>query len=416
MAEMALTRSDILAERSATVAGSATVRAAGSGLELALVTDIGALSGLAPEWDALVGRAGRPEQVFQSFNWCWHWCRNYIAGNGNTGPNRLAVVTGRICGQLALVMPLVVRRKTGLKQLIWLGEPVSQYGDVIAAPEAQNLECLTQAWHYCIAETRADVANLRKVREDAVVAPLLKSLGMRVTATEEAPFLDLRSASDFASYMAAHPSKGRVKNRRRQLRRLQERGPVTFDCHAGSQDAAQLASYAILLKRVWLKTQAKVSPALADKRFEAFFRDVCGPGPHPVDCKVLSIKSGNEIAAQQIVIDNAGTRFLHVAVYSGKFEKAGAGALLLEHLIESCYAHGVHRLDLLPPRHDYKLDFANGILAVHDHALALTTAGSLYTSGYLGLRRRLKAGVEAMPAPLRTAVGIALSLAKGGRR
>lgn len=416
MAEIALSRSDLPGEKRTSQTDGTAARAATAGFELALVTDTPTLSALAPEWDGLVARTGRPEQVFQGFNWCWHWCRTYLDGDGSTGALRLAIVTGRIAGRLVLVMPLVVHRKAGLKQLVWLGEPVSQYGDVIAAPEARNAECLDQAWRFCIAATHADNANLRKVREDATVAPLLKSLGTRITATEEAPYLDLRRAPDFASYMTAHPSKGRVKNRRRQMRRLQERGTVAFDCHCGSVEAAQLASYAILLKRVWLKTQAKVSPALADKRFEAFFHDVCGPGSHPVDCKVLAIRSGNEIAAQQIVLDNAGTRFLHVAVYAGKFEKAGAGALLLEHVIEACYAQRIARLDLLPPRHEYKMDFADGLVAVHDHALALTGAGSLYTKTYLGLRRRLKAGVEAMPAPLRKAIGTALSLAKGDKR
>ena len=200
------------------------------------------------------------------------------------------------------------------------------------------------------------------------------------------------------------------------MRRLQERGEVSFDCHAGGDEAAQLASYAILLKRVWLRTQAKVSPALADNRFETFFRDVCGSGSHPVDCRVLAIKSGNEIAAQQIVLDNAGTRFLHVAVYAGKFEKAGAGALLLEHLIARSYAEGLSQIDLLPPRHEYKMDFADDVVAVHDHALALTGPGRLYANTYLGLRRRLKAGVEAMPAPLRKALGTAMSIAKGAGR
>lgn len=389
-------------------------RASRPSLDLAMVETFADFEALAGDWNDLFAHSARPEHVFQSFGWCWHWARHYLGRPGRRGP-KLAIVTGRRDGRLVLVFPLVIERRAGLKQISWLGEPVSQYGDVIAAPEASQMDTLDEAWAFAVAHTDADLANLRKVREDATVAPLISRLGMAITATEEAPYLCFQRATDAESYCATVPSKGRQKNRRRQLRRLQERGSVAFETYTGTTEAGQLANYAILLKRAWLGTRDRISLALADDRFANFFRDIAKSATHPVKCDVLVLRTRNEIAAMQIVIENKDVRFLHVAVYVPKFEKAGGGSLLLENSLSDCYNSNIRCLDLLPPRHEYKMDFADGVTITHDYALAISALGLGYTRGYLGLRRRIKAGIEGMPAPARRVISRAIAIVKSTR-
>ena len=112
------------------------------------------------------------------------------------------------------------------------------------------------------------------------------------------------------------------------------------------------------------------------------------------------------------MLECKGQRFLHVAVYGSKFEKMGVGGLLLEYAVAGCWKDGIGRLDLLAPRHEYKMEFADGTVPVNDHAIALTLAGRAYARGYLGMRRKLKAAVEAMPAPARRAFASAIGLLK----
>jgi CelD/BcsL family acetyltransferase involved in cellulose biosynthesis len=369
-------------------------------LELALVEDVSGLTALEGEWTDLHVRAASGAQAFQSFAWCWHWCRHYTAPDAGI---RLAIVTGRRDGRLVLVAPFVVQRRLGLRELVWLGEPVTQYGDVLALPEARDLGTLTTVWRFVVGQTRADVANLRKVRADAIVAPLLDGLGAAITATEEAPYLDLTGETSFEGWEARRQPRAR-KNRKRQARRLGEMGEVRHDRHASSLEAAALARHAVALKRTMLAAKGGISPALADPRFEAFFAAVVeGEGPGGcADVRVLSV--GGLPAAMMIMIDAAGTSLLHIAVFDPRFEKCGAGAVLLELAIAEAIRERRGRLDLLAPRHDYKMDFADGIVAVHDRALALTMAGTLYFRGFLAVRRRLKAGVESLPAPVRRAI------------
>lgn len=382
---------------------------ASSLLRFEMIDKLAGFEALEADWRQLFESAARPEHVFQSYAWNWHWCQHYLPRDGRG--MRLAIVAGRMDGSLVLLLPLVTVRKAGLTQLCWMGEPVSQYGDAIAAPAAQNLEALSAAWAFAVESTGADLANLRKVRAGAVVEPLLNALGARITATEAAPYIELGGLESFERFEALMPTK-RKKNRRRQMRRLQELGSVGFGCDESSGEASLLARYAISMKRAWLKTRNQISLAMVDERYSNFFAGVSAGGRHQTDCKVLQIRTRNETAAMQVVIECKGVRFLHIAVYALKFEKFGAGSLLLEHAIGTAIEDGCSQFDLLAPKHEYKLEFADKSVDVNDYALGVTGKGRLYTSSYLGVRRRLKAAAEGMPAPLKRALVGAVALLK----
>ena len=352
-----------------------------------LVTDVAAFETLEPEWDALFARAGRPTQVFQAFAWNWHWCRHYLATGSRT---QLAIVTGRISGRLVLVWPLVLERAAGLRRLAWMGDPVSQYGDILVAPEADDDAALLAAWAFALDETRADVAHLRKVRDDSIAARVLRRLEAKVIATEQAPYLDLARVSGAQACQQLLASKGR-RNRRRHERRLADLGPITVHSPARGDAAGALARSAIDLKRRSLAGKGQISRAFADDRFKAFFADVAAGDQHPVPCRVAALMSGSDVAAIQITLDCKGHRFLHVTVYERAFEKFGAGALLLEREMQTSFENGLTAFDLLAPLHPYKMEFAGSMMAVRDYALARSWRGRLYAAIALSGRQRAKA-------------------------
>ena len=181
-----------------------------------------------------------------------------------------------------------------------MGEPVSQYGDVLAEDLPDGLRLMRQAWRFIATRLGADAVCLRKVRADAAVAPLLRELGMQQTAAAEAPYLDLASAPDFASYELRYTGKAR-KNRRRLARRLAEQGPLAIERHTGGAEARAAAPQAIALKREWIKHTGRLSPALADQRFAAFFADVAEGRVRPAGCGVTVLKSNGAPAG--IAID-----------------------------------------------------------------------------------------------------------------
>src|SRR5262249_31241053 len=135
--------------------------------ELALIAERAQFDGLEAEWNALFDRAGRPQNVFQQFGWLWHWANHYA--DREVG---LSIVIGRRNGRLVLVWPLVMTRIAGLKKLSWMGEPVSQYGDVLADSEENAIDLLHSSWAY-IQSLGADIISLRRIRSDGAVSRLL---------------------------------------------------------------------------------------------------------------------------------------------------------------------------------------------------------------------------------------------------
>ena len=356
------------------------------------------LDALEPEWNDLFRRAGRSTQLFQSFNWNWHWANHYLSGvAGAHGGPTLAIVTVRREGRLVMLWPLVLERAAGLRVLRWMGEPVSQYGDVLAEDLPDGLRLMHQAWRFIATRLGADAVCLRKVRADAAVAPLLRELGMQQTAEAEAPYLDLASAPDFAGYELRYTAKAR-KNRRRLARRLSEQGPMTIERHTGGAEARAAAPQAIVLKREWIKHTGRLSQALGDERFAAFFADVAEGRIRPAGCGVTVLKSNGAPAGIAIDITCGERRAAHIIVHDPRLEAYSPGTLLLEAWIKGASADRIATFDLLAPAYAYKMDWADGSIAVGDFAQGLTLAGRAYVHVWLGAARRTaKAAAEALP-------------------
>ncbi len=362
-----------------------------------VVRERSGMDALEPEWNDLFRRAGRSDQLFQTFNWNWHWANHYLPAAGKRGGPSLAIVTVRREGRLVMLWPLALERVAGLKVLHWMGEPVSQYGDVLADDLSDRPQLMRQAWSFIAARLGADAVSLRKVRADATVAPLLREVGMQQTAAAEAPYLDLASAPDFAKYELRYTGKAR-KNRRRLSRRLAEQGPLSLERYTGGAEARAAAPQAVALKREWIKHTGRLAPALADQRFADFFADVAEGQLRPTGCGVTVMKSNGAPAGIAIDITCGTRRAAHIIVHDPRLDAFSAGTLLLEAWIKGASADGIATFDLLAPAYAYKLDWADGTVAVGDFALGLTLAGRAYVHLYLGLARRTaKAAAEALP-------------------
>jgi CelD/BcsL family acetyltransferase involved in cellulose biosynthesis len=367
-------------------------------ISFSVVGDRAGFDALEPEWNDLFARAGRDTHVFQTFNWNWHWANHYVTADAGT--LGLAILCGRRQGRLVLLWPLVIARSGGLKLVRWMGEPVSQYGDVLIEPMSDKAAVLLQSWRFLAAELGADAINLRKVRADAEVAPLLAGLALNKVSRAEAPYLDLASAPDFAHYERRYSQKAR-KNRRRLMRRLEEQGPVLITRHAGGAQARSAALAALALKRAWTQSTARLAASLADHRFSAFFADVADGCGRPAGCAVTTLRSRDAVASIAIDVTCGRRRAAHIIVHDPALKHLSPGTLLLQEWIRGAGAERIATFDLLAPAYAYKQDWADAAIAVHDYAGGFSWMGAIYARLYLGqLRPLLKAALEALPGLL----------------
>ena len=374
--------------------------AAAAGITLELVETAQALRALAPEWDALFERAGRPTQVFQTHAFAEAWARTYR----DDGRPRLAIVTGRQDGRLALVCPFVVERSAGLNVLAWLGAPIAQYGDVLVEPGPDAPAMLSAAWEHVRTHVRPDVVRLRKVRADAAVSPLLATISDFQSCQEEAASVTLgpcsRDASSTASFEDRQSSKAR-KNRRRLLRRLEEQGAVCFEALEPSQLARARAAAGLAMKRRWLDARGLYSAAFADRRIEQFFETTAADGAPDTGCRVFALTLDGTPIAAAIGFVGQQRLTLHMIAYDLPHEKAGAGVLNLEAILRWAEARGLTDVDLLAPKADYKMDWADATASVCDHAAATSVPGWIYVRAVDQLLKPLaKAALAHLPVTL----------------
>lgn len=379
-----------------------TGKLAAAQIDLQLITERHAFDALEVEWNDLFARAGRPTHVFQSFNFCWHWANHYLSSSpGGVAGLKLSIVTGRRDGRLIMVWPLVSQRIRGITQTFWMGFPVGQYGDMLLDGEVDALPAMRAALEFLRARTDSDLLRLRRVRSDSNIAPLMRAIGAEVTDQQQAPYMDLAAAKDFAHFEQRYSGKTR-KNRRRLARRLEEKGAVEFVRLHGGEQARALAVEAVKLKARWLKDRGLVSNAIADKRMSCLLADLAEGHQKPVNCIVSALKSNGEAAALEVSFTCKNRLSMHLIAFNLEYEKSGAGVLLLEQSLKNGYAEGLAIYDMLAPGDPYKFDWCDQSDAVFDWAKPLSLKGYLYARLYLAfLRGRAKALLKSVPQPLR---------------
>jgi CelD/BcsL family acetyltransferase involved in cellulose biosynthesis len=369
--------------------------------EIAVVTTRAALADLADDWNALFEHAGDGRQVFQTFDWTRIWAE--LFATGKTGDATLAIVTMRRAGRLVFVWPLCVERVAGLRQLSFIGAPVSQYSDVLAEHLPDFVDVARAAWVHVVQETRADLAWFAKVRADARIAPVLTAIGAAVTAREEAPYADLTKTPTYAAFETRLTAKAR-KNQRRHFRRMAERGPMGQEiaCQATAADAIDVA---LVFKRAWLTNRGLVSRAFADPRVPEFFRRAATDGAR-TGVQVARFMTAGECANAMVTVTAKDRRTVHILAYGLKFERLSPGTCHLELAIRQAIDDRIATFDFLAPRHDYKMDWSDGTIAVEDHTLALSRRGWIYSRVYVGcVREGVKALVRRMPRGVGALIG-----------
>ena len=137
----------------------------------------------------------------------------------------------------------------------------------------------------------------------------------------------------------------------------------------------------------------------------AFFQAAAVDPQRPAKIRVAVLMCGGAVAAVEIGFACRDRMAIHIMAYDLAFDKAAAGILLLEHMIETSLASGVAVYDLMAPGDGYKKEWADGTMRVDDFAVPMTVLGSIFARAYLGFARpRLKAAVAKIPLSTRRAL------------
>ena len=346
-------------------------------LKFKIVDTRAKFEGLSEDWRRLYASRVKSFNLFTGFDWHRAYLHHYLR-SWDKDHNQLALVVGTRSGQLDFICPLIWRRQLGAKVLSFIGDPLSQYGDVIGAEDGCSTDIVHHALRFAVARLNADVVELRSVRRDGAAADALSSGRGYVLRKRKAPYIDLTHFSSLEDYQSKTQSAARRKQHRRLWRRLNEVGPAEFKVLTRGSEALQRTKEALCLKARMLSEQGIVSRAFADRRFPNFFEAIASDSGADLDFQISVLTCAENLVAAEIGFQSMGGYVSHVGVYDSAYRQFAPGRLQIERTIKSCIDRGLRRYDFLAPDSGYKRDWSTHHTDVTDYGLAYTALGHVY--------------------------------------
>ena len=337
-----------------------------------VVSTLQGLDEIAAEWRYLESNADQSATAFQSFD----WCRAHLAGNA---PARFAIVCVYRRGELVLVLPLSIHRRFGVAVATWLGDPFTQYGDVLIDRRTPRQDALDAAFKALSKIAGLDALTLRKVRHDATILEAGGMAGAIPAGDSQSAILELAEFKSLECYRKTLKSKQR-SNRKRVRRKLNEAGKVKFEIVTGRTAMAQTVDEAITFKTRWLAERGLMSRA-------AF----CGNPFGILQRLVASPNAGFETIVSRLSVDGVSAAievgflwnncyFAYLGSFNPEFAAMSPGTIQMEDTISWLIEKGVASYDLFAPMDHYKQQWSNTVRPVSTCLVALSARGWLYSN------------------------------------
>ncbi len=372
----------------------------GSLLKFRMLRSLEDLGNIEHHWRSLEEAASSKTNLFQTYDWCWNWC---AAQDENPVSSwSIRILTGWHDGKLVLIWPLALTEPglLNVREAHWLGEPLTQYGDIIVARNPASDAWIVEAWKVFLAQPDIDLLYLRKVRAGSAIAPFLNDQAYNLPGPQSAPAIDLTRFANWEELDASSKHSQR-KHRARFRRRLDEIGTLHFEMFEPGIVAQQSARQALLFKKHWLKKYGLTS-AIINEATETLILRLARGGQNPVQCLVSVLYLDREPLAVEIGFGWKKYYYAHIGTYNPWFSKFGPGRLLMEEALQALMARGFETYDLLAPADHYKHEWSNIEVGVRDHALPVTLRGVTHMGVYLKvIRPGMKNVYESLPTPLR---------------
>jgi len=333
---------------------------------------------LAPEWDDLVRAMPRPSP-FLLHGWLAEWWRHY--GDGA----ELCVGVVRRDGRLAGALPLVVRRRAGLRVATFMGGRQSVLPDILLAPGAGDDVCAELVSRL---DDVCDVADFHGLPAGSRTAA---ALGPRLDVIQriEAPVLDLAAGWD-AVYRAKTSSKKRNLHRRRR-RQLAETGrlEVVRARTLAELEPALEEAFVLHAARWEGRPDGSGFATATGKRFHrAALRRLAA-----VDAaRIVTLRLDDRAIAFHYFFALAGRMYVHRLAFDPALSRFSPGLVNTLDAIEAASDEGLDRVEYLGGDERYKVELSDRFEPLcHGFGVASGAPGRAYAAAHVnGIRLRMR--------------------------
>lgn len=339
---------------------------------LEVVRSADRLAAVAPAWKALWTRVGG--LIFQSPEWIAAWW--------DTVPDRdrRSLCIGLIWNgdRLAAVVPLAIGRRKGLRFLEWAAASVTDYGDILLAPEC-SAAALKRLWLQLSASGGFDLIYLYRLQPDASARAIIArqadgDAGLRLNHRED---VSHRVAGPWTSGKAWFDSRSKKtrKNYRHGLNVLGQEGRIQFRLLAPDEPLAPILDRLAVLKRKSLAEQGRESELFEQEASQ--LAALVGVLRRAGVLHIFVIECNGTMIAVSINFVQHDTMMAFITTFDPDFGRASPGMILMMDYIRWSFDHGLKVVDFLCGAEAFKQRFATRSVTLQSFLGVRTLRGSL---------------------------------------
>lgn len=319
--------------------------------------------------------------AFQNFTWQKRWF-DHIGQTEGASPCITAVWQKTDSGlQPLMLLPLAIYRSGPLRLLKFMGGEVTDYFAplVVKNKLPTNTNWFTSLWPQIKqALPRYDAARLIKL-PDAIEQAENPFLQLKYI-----PYAESHSAAlqpDWDEYYTRQIKKKIRADSRRQRKRLAELGEVRFVIAEDDETYTQITEAMICHKRRRY-AETGVTDLLARDSYRDFYLDTQDALGSEAIIHACALYVGDEIVATHwgAILGNR-YYFLMPTYAGGDWKRYSVGRVLLEELMQWCFAQELDVFDFSLGGEQYKKEWCDQMMPLYEVLDAKTLPGQLYVTG-----------------------------------
>ncbi len=322
--------------------------------------------------DAIQG--GLVSTGFQSLNWLTVLYED-LARMEHAMP-RLIVVTERNSGNVALILPLVIRKKRTLRVARFADLGVSDYGAPILGPAPlTKRRSIRRAWR-AVRQALKDVDLIRLEKMPAEIGgrpnPLLTRRGIAPSRLSGNVVTIETTVEDFL--------RSRGKKYRKEVERCTrlwaQEGSPRFSRATTQAEVAR--AYSVLEEQQAVRHAEIGSNYILDRpQFRTFYERLVMDGTECDLGYIFTLEAGGKIVATLFGIEHAGTfTLLRISNGGARWSHMSPGRLIVVETMKYFAARGVRRFDMGIGDYAFKRGFGAAEVPLYDLIIARDLAGA----------------------------------------
>jgi CelD/BcsL family acetyltransferase involved in cellulose biosynthesis len=315
-------------------------------LQVSAISDTDELAALEPAWQALLEQATDPTP-FQTFEWQATWW-------AHQGKGQLWVLIAREGAEVVGILPLSITRFRGtpLRQVRFLGAPLSDFQEILATPGSMTA-CRDAFLAYLAAHgDQWDLCDFPDQREGTALTLSGAPDGLRLTLEHHrvCPFIPLQGSWDQFVARLSKNMRASVGRRRRQVaKQFRAEYDVATEqtLHAALEELFRLHNSRWRRRGAW--------GAFAGARIQAFHHAVARKFLRRGWLRLHRLKLDGETRAAFYCFHLRDRVYYYLSGFDLDFAKYSIGNVLMAQAIGTAIGEGAREFDFLRGDESYKL-------------------------------------------------------------